>query len=60
MPNWSFFYHKALSASLAEAESSSRCLENEVKESIEKMARAEAGRDAARCWSDPEHMYTSS
>ena len=42
------FYHKALSASLAEAESSSRCLENEVKENIEKMARAEAGRDATR------------
>ena len=41
------FYYKALSDSLAEAESSSRRLANEAKESIEKIARAEAGRNAA-------------
>ena len=40
--------HKALSASLAEAESSSRRWENETKESVEKVARAEAEKDAAR------------
>ena len=40
--------HKALSASLAKAESSSLCWENEAKESVEKMARAEAERDVAR------------
>ena len=39
--------HRALSASLAEAESSSRRWENEVKERIENMARAKAERDAA-------------
>ena len=37
----------ALSASLAEAKSSSRHWENEAKESVEKMARAEAERDTA-------------
>ena len=37
-----------MSASLAEAESSSRRWENEAKESVEKMARAEAERDVAR------------
>ena len=36
-----------LSASLAEAESSSRCWDNEAKGSIERMSRAEAKRDAA-------------
>ena len=36
-----------LSASLAEAELNSRRWENEAKESIEKVARAEAERDAA-------------
>ena len=40
--------HRALSASLAEAKSSSQRWENEAKESVEKMARAEAERDAAR------------
>ena len=40
--------HKALSASLAEAESSSRRWENEAKESVEKMARADVERDTAR------------
>ena len=40
--------HGALSASLADAESSSRCWDNEAKESIEKMARVEAERDTAR------------
>ena len=40
--------HMALSASLAEAKSSSRRWENEVKESVEKMVRAEAERDTAR------------
>ena len=40
--------HRALSASLAEAESSSRRWENEANESAEKMARAEAKRDTAR------------
>ena len=40
--------HKALSAPLAEAESSSRCWENEARGSIERMARVEAERDAAR------------
>ena len=34
--------HRALSASLAEVESSSRGWENEAKERVEKMARAEA------------------
>ena len=38
--------HRALSTSLAEAESSSRCWENEARGSIERMARAEAKRDA--------------
>ena len=38
--------HRALSASLAEAESSSRRWENEVKGSIENMARAKADRAA--------------
>ena len=38
--------HKALSASLAEVESSSRCLEKEVKEDVEKVAQVEAERDA--------------
>ena len=37
-----------LSASLAEAESSSRRWENEARESVERMAQAEAVRDAAR------------
>ena len=41
-------YHRVLSASLDEAESSSRCWENEAKESIENMARAGAERDVAR------------
>ena len=40
--------HRTLSASLVKAESSSRHWENEAKESVEKMARAEAKRDAAR------------
>ena len=40
--------HRALSASLAEAESSSWRWENEAKESVEKMAQAEAERDVAR------------
>ena len=40
--------HRALSASLAEAESSSQRWENEDKESVEKMAQAEAERDATR------------
>ena len=40
--------HRVLSASLDEAESSSRRWENEAKESVEKMARAEVERDAAR------------
>ena len=42
------FDHRALSASLAEAESSTRCWENEAKESVENMVQAEAERDAAR------------
>ena len=40
--------HRALSASLVEAESSSQRWEKEAKEGIEKVARAEAERDAAR------------
>ena len=40
--------HKMLSASLAEAESSSRHWENEARGSIERMAHAEAERDATR------------
>ena len=36
-----------MSASLAKAKSSSRCWENEAKESVEKMARAKAERDTA-------------
>ena len=39
--------HRALSTSIAEAGSSSRHWENEAKGSLEKMARAEAERDAA-------------
>ena len=39
--------HKTLSASLVEAESSSLRWENEVRGSVERMARAEAERDAA-------------
>ena len=41
------FDHRALSASLVEVESSSLRWENEAKESVEKMAQAEAERDAA-------------
>ena len=41
------FYHRALSASLDEGESSSRRWENEAKESIEKVARAKAERDSS-------------
>ena len=37
-----------LSASLAEAKSNSRCWENEARESVERMARAEVERDVAR------------
>ena len=37
-----------LSASLAEAESSSRCWENEARGSVERMARTETERDATR------------
>ena len=40
--------HSVLSASLAEAESSSRRWENEAKESVEKVAQAEVERDASR------------
>ena len=40
--------HRKLSASLVEAESSSWRWENEAKESVEKGARAEVERDAAR------------
>ena len=40
--------HKVLSASLAEAESSSRSWENEARGSVERMACAEIERDAAR------------
>ena len=43
-----FSHHKALSASLVEAESSSRCWEKEAKEGVEKVARAKAEKDAAR------------
>ena len=39
--------HMVLSASLAEAESSSRRWENEARGSVERMARAETERDAA-------------
>ena len=39
--------HRAPSPSLAEAESRSRCWEKEAKEGVEKVARAEAERDAA-------------
>ena len=42
-----FSDHRALSASLAETELSSRCWESEAKESIKKVARAEVERDAA-------------
>ena len=37
-----------LSTSLVEVELSSRCLENEARGSLERMARAEAERDATR------------
>ena len=40
--------HKAMSTSLAEAESSSRQREKEAKEGVKKVARAEAERDVAR------------
>ena len=40
--------HRGLSASLAKAESRSRCWEMEAKEGVEKMARAKAESDAAR------------
>ena len=39
--------HRALSSSLAEAESSSRRSENEARGSVERMARSEAERDVA-------------
>ena len=50
------FYHRALSASLAEAKLSSRRWENEAKESVEKMARAEAERDVACHNASMAHM----
>ena len=40
--------HGVLSASLDEAESRSRCWEKKAKEGVEKVAQAEAERDAAR------------
>ena len=40
--------HRALSASLAEAESSSRHWENEARGSVERMAQAKEERDIAR------------
>ena len=40
--------HKELSISLVEAESSSSRWENEARGSVERMARAETERDAAR------------
>ena len=40
--------HRALSASFAEAKSSSRRWENEAKGSVERMARVEVERDVAR------------
>ena len=43
-----FFYKKALSASLMEAESKSRRLELEAREAVERATRAEAERDVAR------------
>ena len=48
LPPIDHFLHRVLSASLIEAESSSRHWENEARGSAEKMARAEAERDAAR------------
>ena len=42
------FYHRALSASLAEAESSFRGWENEAKESVDKMVRVQGKRNTAR------------
>ena len=48
--------HRALSASLAEAESSSRCWENEAKGRVERMARAKAKRDDARHYASMAHM----
>ena len=42
------FYHKVLSASLAEAESRSRRWEKEAEEGVEKVARVEVKKDAAR------------
>ena len=48
--------HRALSASLAEAESRSRRWEKEAKEGVEKVARAEADRDAARHEAFMAHM----
>ena len=50
------FDHRALSASLAEVESSSWRWENEAKESAEKMARAKAERDTARHDASMAHM----
>ena len=40
--------HRALSASLAKAESSSRRWEKKAKEGVEKVARVEAERDVSR------------
>ena len=40
--------HRAMSTSLAEAKSSSQRWEKEAKEGVEKVARAEAERDASR------------
>ena len=48
--------HRALSASLDEAESSSQRWENEAKESVEKMARVKVERDAARQEASMAHM----
>ena len=48
--------HRALSASLAEAESSSRRWENEARGSVERTARAEDKKDVARYDALMAHM----
>ena len=48
--------HRAMSASLAEAESSSRCWEKEAIEGVKKVARVEAERDAPRYKASMAHI----
>ena len=50
------FYHSALSASVAKAESRSQCWEKEAKEGVKKVARAKEERDSDLHEASMAHM----